>query len=55
MELSKFRIDGILSVLRICKSHPIKEWSHNAYILRGENDVMCEYDYEEIAHIKKIH
>ena len=27
------------------KSHPIKAWNHKTYILRGEGDTLCEYDY----------
>ena len=26
-------------------NHPIKKWTHKTFILRGENDMMCEYDY----------
>ena len=27
------------------KSHPINIWNHKTFILRGENDTLCEYDY----------
>lgn len=27
------------------KKHPISKWNHKTYILRGENDTLCEYDY----------
>lgn len=27
------------------KSHPTITWNHRTFILRGENDTMCEYDY----------
>lgn len=27
------------------KNHPITSWNHKTYILRGENDTLCEYDY----------
>ena len=27
------------------KSHPIKMWNHKTFILRGENDTLCEYGY----------
>lgn len=27
------------------KNHPIRMWNHKTYILRGENDTLCEYDY----------
>lgn len=26
------------------KNHPITEWPHRTYILRGENDTLCTYD-----------
>ena len=26
-------------------NHLIKKWTHKTFILRGENDAMCEYDY----------
>ena len=26
-------------------NHPIKKWMHKTFILCGENDAMCEYDY----------
>lgn len=29
------------------RSHPIKEWPHRTYILRGEKDILCEYSYVE--------
>lgn len=27
------------------KEHPIKSWDHKTFILRGENDALCEYTY----------
>lgn len=27
------------------RSHPIAKWPHETYILRGENDTLCEYSY----------
>lgn len=27
------------------KNHPIDIWKHQTFMLRGENDMMCEYDY----------
>ena len=27
------------------KSHPINVWNHKTYILRGENDTVCEYAF----------
>lgn len=26
------------------KSHPITKWGHETYILRGERDMLCEYE-----------
>lgn len=28
----------------VCE-HPIKDWPHETYILRGETDTLCEYSY----------
>ena len=27
------------------KNHPVHNWNHKTYMLRGENDTLCEYDY----------
>lgn len=30
---------------RYVQSHPINSWRHKTFILRGEKDTLCEYDY----------
>lgn len=35
----------LFAFLGVVKSHPINMWNHKTFILRGENDTLCEYNY----------
>lgn len=45
----KVRVDNDIEPLyypyyEYVKNHPIIKWTHKTFILRGENDTLCEYD-----------